>query len=235
MIVETFIKELQKDNISVIVYPLGQGTVNANTINNLIQNKCGGFISFLLLDELAYLRTQLFRLPGLIFGRKQEVDGLSCVYMDDYAGGRLAAEYLIKKSINKKFIYIGNDTIECNERRFNGFESKLNELGLTDIQYMAMDDIAPSLNDYIDKGYDCIFAFDDALVNIVYKTAKKHIDVVGFNGTSEFYSNYLSYPSVDADYGAMVLEAKRIIVESIANPDFKPVSVMFDTRLMDLL
>ena len=231
MIIETFIKELKKDNLEVIVYPIGPGVVNAQTINNLINGNVDGFISFLLLDELAYLRSRLFQLPGIIFGRKQELEGVSCIYMDDFQGGSLAADYLVKNSPYKKYMYVGNDTIECNERRYKGFASRLNELGIEDVKYLNYTEIKDSLDKCLKEGYKSIFAFDDPLATQIYKVSKEDIKVVGFNGTSKFYSNYLSYPSIDSDYNAMVLVAISVIKENIKDHLYKPVKIKFETKL----
>ena len=235
MIIETFIKELRKDDIEVIVYPIGPGTMDAQAMNNLISGNVDGFVSFLLLDELAYLRSRLFRLPGVIFGRKQELDGVSCIYMDDAQGGALAAEYLAKHSPYQKFMYVANDTIECNERRYKGFAKRLNELGITDVKYLRDTEVKDNLEDYVKEGYKSIFAFDDALATQIYKASQEDIKVVGFNGTGKFYSNYLSFPSIDSDYNAMVLVAISVIKENIKNQQYKPVKIKFETKLEERL
>lgn len=231
MIIETFIKELRKENIDVIVYPIGQGIANAKDINDLIKNNIDGFISFVLLDELAYLRSVLFQLPGIIFGRKQDLSALNCIYMDDFQGGELAAQYLVDKSQNNKYLYVGNSSIECSERRYSGFKSKLESLGYSNIKYIDDTNIDSELVNSINDGYNSIFAFDDALANRIYKMTNKDINIVGFNGTDKFYSNYLSYPSVDADYNSMVKEAIKVITENIKDKTFKPRKIKYETRL----
>ena len=230
MVTEKLIKYLNKFNYRVVIFPIGKNIVESDTINEIINSKVDGFISFLLLDKLSELRCALFRMPGVVFGRYQPSKYLNCVYMDDYMGGELAALYLITKS-SKKYLYVGNSNIECNERRLNGFKDKLLHFGINDLKVIDSRELDKQLPQLIDDGYTSIFAFDDSLANIICKKCNTNIDIVGFNGTSTFYVSYFKYPSIYADYDKMIKKSCDVILNDIINYTEEPASIKFNTKM----
>ena len=216
MIAEKMIEEFKKQNYLVILIPTAQNYVSKENVKEALELSVDGIISFVVPHENAYEISLLHRVPFLLFGRYIERPKLNVVYMDDYMGGEIAANYLKEKGADK-LCYIGVKNIECSLRRKQGFIDKAKEIGIDEIM-IIYDDETEKIAELIEKGYKWFFCFDDNLANYLLNSRKDiQIEVVGFNGTSEYLPQFEFITSIHADYDCMVKDAVNILIKKIIN------------------
>ncbi|MXN90072.1 substrate-binding domain-containing protein [Flavobacterium sp. Sd200] len=69
--------------------------------------------------------------PIIFFDRKKDISGISSVTIDDYKGGYLATEHLIKQGCKNICHFSGNHNLEIYQQRYNGYADALKAYGLT--------------------------------------------------------------------------------------------------------
>ncbi len=219
MIIENMIDELKKKDYRILLIPTYKNYAGKENFKEALSLGVDGIITFILPREDAYQFALLYRMPVLLFGRFCEYDRLNVVCADDYNGGRLACEYLVREKKAKRLCYIGVDDIECSDRRKRGFIDRAKECGIAEIRtvnYQSEEQIEELLN----EDYRWFFCFDDHLANILLGfKSDESVNVVGFNGTSLFYEYINDVTSVKADYPRMIRDAVEILLNRIAQPD----------------
>ena len=68
--------------------------------------------------------------PLVFFDRKKDVKGLSSVTIDDFRGGYLATEHLIKQGCKKIAHFSGDLNLEIYKNRHEGYIAAMKDHGL---------------------------------------------------------------------------------------------------------
>lgn len=63
--------------------------------------------------------------PIIFFDRKKDISGISTVTIDDYKGGYMATEHLIKEGYKNIFHFAGDQNLEIYQNRLNGYKQAL--------------------------------------------------------------------------------------------------------------
>ena len=111
-------------------------------------------------DNHDFLRDLNKRMPVVTVN--QSVEGISGVFNDNYHGGKLAAECLLKHG-HKRTAYIGTNNIP----RVIAFDEYLSGHG---IKYTAFDTVKEFLKNYQD--FDAVFCFSDYVALELYNLAR---------------------------------------------------------------
>lgn len=69
--------------------------------------------------------------PLVFFDRKKEMTGVSSVTLDDYRGGYIVTEHLIKQGCKKIAHFSGDLNLEIYTNRYEGYKAALKDYGLT--------------------------------------------------------------------------------------------------------
>lgn len=170
-------------------------------ISMLKRNKVDGIIFLTSSDIEKHLSPSL---PIISFDR--HFDGIPFVASDNYKGGQMAAEILLKTH-PKKMLFIGDDaqgelssiTTEVSKRRlgFTNYLRKKNFKNYKVIEYPQGKEYIPV--DYIrnlikeNSDYDAIFAISDFLAHIVIETLEslgkrvpEDVKVIGYDGVNSY-------------------------------------------------
>jgi LacI family transcriptional regulator len=100
----------------------------------------------------AYLK--YFQYPNYIFDRKKDIPGISTVTIDDYRGGYMATEHLIKEGYKNICHFSGDLNLEIYQNRLNGYKQ-----ALLDHDLPVKEDNIISTGSSIDAGIEAIKNF----------------------------------------------------------------------------
>lgn len=109
--------------------------IEAALLNEAFQEDYAGFLIFP--SESAYIYTNLHlyrhiekhRIPCIILGNKLPCTGLPCIITDDYIGGKIAADYFIRRG-HRNFVCIMNQEEYSGCMRYAGFLDGLHNANL---------------------------------------------------------------------------------------------------------
>lgn len=154
-----------------------------------LSNNVDGIISFLEPDKETVELLAKHNLPLVLVGRKTNLD-VETVVLDDFGGGRAAAEFLFGKGYSHP-VYMGETTaLSCSKDRADGFVQGFFRHGV-EVQTMFNMDCAPDcyrrfvaeVMSREDKP-DCLFLFNDFFALEVLTLLRGYdnkIAVVGFD------------------------------------------------------
>lgn len=168
--------------------------------------------------------------PIIFFDRKKDVPGISTVTIDDYRGGYIATEHLIKEGYKNICHFSGDLNLEIYQNRLNGYKQALNDHGFQ----VKEENIIPT-GSSIDAGVeaikklwdrksipDAIFSASDfAALGACQELKKKKIKipqevaVIGFS--NEPFTQFMELPisSVDQTPVIMGKMAGQVFLENI--------------------
>lgn len=176
--------------------------------------------------------------------------GVPYITSDNYGGGRLAAEELLKAG-SKKLMYIGDDAqgvssqviTEVTKRRL-GFFDTLRDYGITngvDIEYplgnyeVTEDMIKGYLDEHSDV--DGIFCVSDVVANLVVRILREkgkivpdEVKIIGFDGLNTRMNNGLKLTSIRQDTRG-ISSGMRKMVAKYANKETVP-NIVVPVRLV---
>lgn len=158
---------------------------------------------------------------------------------DNFKGGELVAEYIIKNDLKKILHIKGPDNITTSLERFKGFESKLNEAGLKfdSIEGIYGEDISSIKNSL--SNYEIIFVWNDdlaiSLMSECYKiglNVPDDIQVIGFDNI--YYSSKTSpaLTTVGQSIPKMGETAVDLLIEQIQNKKALVKEYIFDIEFI---
>ncbi|SFC46458.1 transcriptional regulator, LacI family [Zunongwangia mangrovi] len=168
--------------------------------------------------------------PLVFFDRKKEVKGLSSVVIDDFRGGYLATEHLIKQGCKKIAHFSGDLNVEIYKNRHQGYLKALKDNGITPLKRFSL-----QVNSKLESGIsaikdlwefdekpDAIFSSSDyAALGAIQELKQmgikipKDVCVVGFS--NEPFTKYMELPitSVDQTPLEMGKIAAQVFLEQI--------------------
>lgn len=149
---------------------------------------------------------------------KKISDDIIYLTSNNYQGGVLVAEFIIKHKLQRILHIKGPDNVMTAAERYKGFKSKLDE---NDIEFDAIEGIYGEDISYFNnnfKNYDVIFVWnDDLAISIISECFKiglnvpEDIQVIGFDNI--YYSNKIS-PSLTT-VGQSISEMGQVAVDLI--------------------
>lgn len=205
-------------------------------ISMLKKNKVDGIIFLTSSDIEKHLNPSL---PIISFDRHFE--GIPFVASDNYRGGRLAAEILLKTK-PKNMLFIGDDaqgelssiTTEVSKRRI-GFSDYLKEKGFSNYkiieypqgkEYIPVDFIHELVRENLD--FDAIFAISDILAHIVIETLEKNgkrvpedVCVIGYDGVDSYLNLGKQISSIKQPVEMLAKVMTEGILKKINKEDFQ--------------
>lgn len=168
--------------------------------------------------------------PLVFFDRKKDVPGLSSVIIDDFKGGYLATQHLIKQGCKKIAHFSGDLSVEIYKNRHQGYLKALKDQGITPLSRFSL-----QVNSKLESGIsavkelwefeekpDAIFSASDyAALGAIQELRKigikipKEVCVVGFS--NEPFTKYMELPitSVDQTPFEMGKIAAQVFLEQI--------------------
>lgn len=193
-------------------------------------------------SNIAFL--EKLNIPYLLVGRYFKKIDTDYVCADDYKGGQLAAEYLLRKGCSNP-IYIGAyKHIESSYNRFNGMKDVLskNSINLSDDRYIGIyppnAPLEHSLECLInnDVQFDSLVAFNDLLAFETISFLKKHnicnIPFVGFDALNSHLNMPFSYVSIGMVNGGWAEKASNALISKI-NGSKKRCKELIDVELIE--
>jgi len=184
-------------------------------------------------------------MPLITFDRK--IEGIPYICSDNYQGGKLAAEHLIKAG-SKKLVYIGGN-LELDllsNKRYEGFREHIEEKGFncgifeTDINSFKRKKY-PQLAEELFMEYpevDGIFAGSDLLAAAVIKEALKRninipgdLRVIGYDGIDYLSLFTPEISSIRQPVKKIAKKAVEILIEAADGKEIKD-NFVFDVELI---
>ncbi len=180
----------------------------------------------------------------------EKAEGVSLISTDNLMGGRIAAEYLIKKGRKKIAIVSGRTKVEGGynaEQRLKGFQQALNAKGLSiptgcaiEVTYYTREDGLEVMPKLIDMEVDAVFcaAGDNCalgLMNVTKERGKRIPEDIAIVGFDDLLVARLSTPSLttikqplekiaEATYKMTVIDREEILS--------KPRKLVFNPELV---
>ncbi|WBL23331.1 LacI family DNA-binding transcriptional regulator [Zunongwangia sp. HRR-M8] len=150
--------------------------------------------------------------PLIFFDRKKDVEGLSSVVIDDFKGGYLATEHLIKQGCKKIAHFSGDLNLEIYKNRHEGYLKALKDHKITPLKRFSvqvnskLESGASAIKDLweFDEKPDAIFSSSDyAALGAIQELKANRIKipeevcVVGFS--NEPFTKYMELPITSVD------------------------------------
>jgi len=236
-------KKLSPHGYNVIICQSHEDAIGeANHINVLLNTQVDGIFMSVSKDtqDTAHIEKILqSNTPLIFFDRKKDITGVSSVTIDDFRGGYLATEHLIKQGATRIAHFSGDLNLEIYKNRHNGYLKALTDNGLpinkqfiilTNSKIEAGADAVAKLWSKDEKP-DAIFSSSDyAALGAIQELRKlkiripEDVSVVGFS--NEPFTKYMELPmsSVDQTPVTMGEIAAQVFLEQI-NDQQKVVSV----------
>ena len=216
-------RELRRRGYSLLAISLPAFKFGRETYEFALSHNVDGIISFLEPDgEIASLIKD-YGVHVLLFGRRTEESHIDCIYTDDEAGGRYAAEKLIAVGC-KRFCYLTESlNIACAFDRYNGFTKALERQGFS--APVVLDADPSTLEARLKELFassdapDGVFCFNDMLAfTIQHYLANNKIPpvkVVGYDNIQQEIHIPNRLTTIGTDKMRMAERAAEIIVARV--------------------
>ena len=215
---------LDREGYSIITLKNNTFSFGEDVVKQMISNNVDGLLSFLQPTEAAQREIAKNSLPTVVIGRNTH--GMcDCVYLDDEAGGALAAKYFIERGFSRP-LYIGEtEMLDCSRARCKGFSDVFGEVGITPRTIFGVGDdekkFAAYIRDVVEKGEvpDCVFCFSDLVayevMSVLNSCNLTDIEVVGFDDIQQEISLPGALKSIAYDKKAMAESAVSLLLDKI--------------------
>lgn len=168
--------------------------------------------------------------PIIFFDRKKDVPGVSCITIDDFKGGYMATDHLIKQGYKNICHFSGDQNLEIYQNRLNGYIAALKDNGLPIIEENIIytgSDIDEGMNAVKelwkkDMKPDAIFSASDfaalgackELKNLKVKIPQE-VGIIGFS--DEPFTQFMELPisSVDQTPVLMGKMSGKVFLDNI--------------------
>lgn len=228
---------LQAQGWHMLLFTVDSEAEVDNALNALMQYKIDGVIilSAILSDRMAGLCNDQ-DIPVLLYNRSAKGLGVSSVQIDNFEGGRLAADTL-RQAGHERIAFIGGDAgDDTSNEREAGFSDRLAEDGLTPFQRET--------GDYTFVGGreaglrllarqerpDAIFCASDVMALGVLHAARfelglripQDFSLVGFDDipSAAWHGHMLT--TIRQPIGRMIQESVSLLIERMENPELDP-------------
>lgn len=225
LMTEKIVYYLTINNITACTFCKFDQNVNINDINKCKTIGIKKIISFLEVSNEVINYAHEIGISVFIIGRKLDNENCSCVYTNDFKGGYLAAEYLIKNGA-KEFTYIGFENNECSIRRFQGFQKKIfEEFGEIEIKELFDYQLKRNVfNDILGQQKGIFIYCDELLMNFVAALKRNNFEfnsntIIGYDGISRFFEGISSYSSITFNYESIALAVVNMAIGKDATTD----------------
>lgn len=181
--------ELSRVGYSFVTIIADNPFFGEETARRALSGSVDGVLSFLEPTEGGLELCKRHSVPVVVMGRKTDFD-VECVLLDDFGGGRAAADYLYRKGYRKP-MYLGESTsLVCSKERAQGFVERFAELSIEARTLFNMEFSPTIYKDFVgglaSAEYlpDCVFLFNDFFaleVLTCLRASKISMAVVGFD------------------------------------------------------
>lgn len=190
-------------------------------LNMLMANQVDGIISGS--HNLGIAEYQQLRAPIVSFDRFL-ASNIPIVSADSYRGGRMAAEFLVKRGANRLAVMIDEDTsVSPTLNRVQGAVDYLTE---HHINYTPLDRKRTNFKEIFPGKYDGAIATNDLQALLIRnvavkqgKTINRDFTVTGYNGSQLILAAEPDLPTVVQPIKQIAGELIRTLMERIADPN----------------
>jgi DNA-binding LacI/PurR family transcriptional regulator/mannose-6-phosphate isomerase-like protein (cupin superfamily) len=249
-VLERLSTALQKRGYHVLVFMAPSTRANVDqVISEILDYQVDGIImaSVTLSSELTY-RCQAVGVPVVLFNRLQDTDGISAVTSDNFAGGRLVADFLVAGGHRRMAYIAGSESASTQRDREAGFRAGLSAAGL-DLVTRGVGDYDRETTARVCREIfgaearerpDAVFVANDHMAIVVMDVLRHElglavpgdVSVVGYDDVPP--ASWLSYDltTVRQPADLMVAETIEILLGHVADPTMPPRRVATEARLV---
>ncbi len=218
---------LNRFGYDVIIFAGIYNKIRTEDLSNILGRQVDGIITFIEPQPKVLEVLKKNRIETVLLGRQNKELEVDSVSTDDFRGGYLVGEYIMKKQ-RKNVSYLGTSrSVECSQRRLNGLVQGLAAHGYTyqadHTVYMEEDYIEPLVDELVEKNSDAIFCFNDIMalrcISCLHKKGirvPEDILVVGYDNIHAEYPVPTSFVTVASDKKKIVDAAVDLLLEKIA-------------------
>jgi LacI family transcriptional regulator len=177
-------------------------------------------------------------LPIVCIDRMPSIDeNIAIVESDNYSGGYLATETLIKKGCQNILLIKSKSNVSTIELRAKGYETALKKYGLLpnknlilDLEKTTFENAKGEINGVLEKGipFDGIFAMNDwialgSLISLTENNVKvpEDVKIVGFDNISISKYSYPGITTINQDKKRLGEEASKALLNFINEKNIK--------------
>jgi LacI family transcriptional regulator len=241
-------KVMNENGYTVLLYQSNEQFLNeVDGVETFLQSRVDGIMASIALntkDLEHYKEIKKRNIPLILFDRVNEELEVPSVFIDDFKGGFLATEHLIKQGY-KDIIHISTEqNVHLFKERLRGYIEALNHYNIPVrdelIVYgkVSIESGKECIQSLIEKGikFDSVFAVEDFTALGVIQFLKsynnpsfKNVGVIGF--ANESFGQYISpsLSTVDQQTTEMGAAAAQLFIKLIADKKFyekKPEKIM---------
>ncbi len=226
----------QKGYHTIISSTNEEGAREQFCMQSMAEGKVGAVISFLANDNMTKLAEKM-PFPVLFMDRiPEKKTGLIAVESDNYLGGYMATELLIKKGC-RRILFLGwRNYLKINLERQRGYLDALRDNGLEPVPELQAElsdnrgyyDSAKDMVYYLLKRkveFDGIFATNDMRANgaltalqMAGVAVPEQVKVVGFDDTPGSKRCHPSLSTVHQDFQRLAAKTVECLLEQLENP-----------------
>ena len=242
---------LQEQGYHVLVFMTKQTAQNIDDVmEEILDYQVDGIVmaSVAMSSDIAY-RCQQADVPIVLFNRSQDIDGITSVTSDNYAGGRKIAEFLVAGGHERISYIAGWEGASTQRDREAGFRAALLELGGSLFSRAVGDFRADNarraarqlFNTTPDRRPDAVFVANDHMAFAVMDVLRyelglrvpEDVSVVGYDDVPPASWPSYNLTSMRQRANAMVEETVDALMSLIQSPeDARPKRVAIDGPLV---
>lgn len=213
-------------------------------IKEMISRKVDGIILTPVMNSIKEVDILLDKkIPFVLMSENIEEGNFDFVGDDDFYGGKIATEHLIKIG-HKKIAYFGvGGNIYSDNQIKKGYMEKLNEYGIKEKYIIENDNdrnrLKENIIEVVKKGVTGIICWSDLmainLINILEGIKLKipdDISVIGYDNIDFLSIFHIPLTTVSQPNYEIGKYAAILITERIKNPDAKPKKIIFKPELV---
>ncbi len=229
-VLEKLTLRLQDDGYKVLLFNVGKALSADDLLPIALDYQVDGLIttSAIVSDEMAQVCNR-FETPLILFNRRIQNESINMVNADDYAGGKLAVEAMIKAGIQRPVFISGPINTSTSQDRSRGFFETLSDLKVSspkpiigDLSYDSAFAATCELMQRSEKP-DGIFAASDLMAMGVvdalrYKLGYRvpnDIQVIGFDDIPSAAHLAYQLTTIRIDIDLMIDETLKILQGSL--------------------
>ncbi|MEM7029854.1 MAG: LacI family DNA-binding transcriptional regulator [Chloroflexota bacterium] len=229
-VLEKLTLRLQADGYKVLLFNVGNALSADELLPVALDYQVDGLItsSAIVSDEMAEVCAQ-FKTPLILFNRQVKNNAVSMINADDYTGGKLAAQAMLKAGIQYPAFISGPENTSTSQNRSRGFlayfASQQQERPMRVVGDLSYDSAFAATCELMQsaKKPDGIFATSDLMAmgsmdalryQLGYRVPED-VQVIGFDDIPS--AAHLSYQltTIRIDFDLMVAETLKVLQKSL--------------------